>query len=142
MQTTQRETKFAFYSTVFHIGYTFRQMKPVILFISGHVDPGENELQTAQRETEEEAGLSTRHYKILPEFEITLNYTVNNHPKRVVYWLGELCDNDTAIRLSDEHQDYKWLNLNAAKQLAGYEDLRKALDDSEQFIKTCKLEGL
>jgi len=39
-------------------------------FLAGHVDPGEDVMQTAIRETEEEAGLSSSHYEVLKDFEI------------------------------------------------------------------------
>jgi 8-oxo-dGTP pyrophosphatase MutT (NUDIX family) len=38
----------------------------------GHVDPGEDVLQTAARETEEESGLSSNHYDVIKEFHIIL----------------------------------------------------------------------
>ena len=102
------------------------------------MDPGEDELQTAKRETQEEAGLTPADYTILEHYDVTLNYTVNNRPKRVVYWLGELTDINKPITLSDEHQDYKWLALDEAKHYADYADLQKAFDGCDAHIRTLK----
>ncbi|XP_068958011.1 bis(5'-nucleosyl)-tetraphosphatase [asymmetrical] isoform X2 [Petaurus breviceps papuanus] len=55
----------------------------------GHVDPGESDLETAFRETREEAGLDASQLKIIEGFKSELNYVVNSKPKTVIYWLAE-----------------------------------------------------
>ena len=106
---------------------------------SGHVDPGEDEITTAYRETLEEAGLAVEHLNVMHDFKKTLQYDVQGKPKRVVYWLAELRDPNTPVVLSHEHQDYKWLNLESAITLAGYADLQQTLREASLFIETpCK----
>lgn len=100
----------------------------------GHVDPGESELQTAKRETEEEAGLTENLYDIQSEFERTLNYKVNGKPKRVVYWLAEMKNPECPILLSDEHQKYVWVPLEEAMEISQFVDLQKVLKDAQNFI--------
>ncbi|XP_068958012.1 bis(5'-nucleosyl)-tetraphosphatase [asymmetrical] isoform X3 [Petaurus breviceps papuanus] len=56
----------------------------------GHVDPGESDLETAFRETREEAGLDASQLKIIEGFKSELNYVVNSKPKTVIYWLAEM----------------------------------------------------
>ena len=105
------------------------------MYFPGHVDPGESEHETALRETEEEAGLSKNQFTILENFQKVLNYEVRGKPKKVVYWLSELKDPDTIIRLSNEHQRFEWLNLPEAKAYANYEDLQQTLQEAEDFIQ-------
>ncbi|XP_022340600.2 bis(5'-nucleosyl)-tetraphosphatase [asymmetrical]-like [Crassostrea virginica] len=103
----------------------------------GHVDPGESELQTALRETEEEAGLKQEDFIMYRNFQRTLNYEVQGKPKRVVYWLSELKDPNTPIKLSDEHIDFKWLNLALAlNYVEKYKDFQQVLNEAESFIKS------
>ncbi|NXO67647.1 AP4A tetraphosphatase, partial [Phainopepla nitens] len=84
----------------------------------GHVDPGEDDLQTAFRETQEEA----------------LHYPVRGKPKTVVYWLAEMKDCNTEIKLSEEHQAFQWLKLEDACKFAEYEDMQATLKEVHQFL--------
>ena len=107
-----------------------------MLVLSGHVDPGENELQTALRETQEEAGLTEEHFCMIDgaAFKKVLNYQVRGEPKQVVYWLAELKKPDTPVVLSDEHVGYKWLKLAEALEHAKYQDMQETLKEAEGFI--------
>ncbi|GLV43433.1 Diadenosine tetraphosphatase [Carabus blaptoides fortunei] len=102
----------------------------------GHVDPGEtNEMTTALRETEEEAGLKESDLKIYEDSKKILNYLVKGRPKTVIYWLAELINPNTQVKLSDEHQDMKWLQFKEACMLVGIERCRnsESLDTCENF---------
>ncbi|XP_053304647.1 bis(5'-nucleosyl)-tetraphosphatase [asymmetrical] [Spea bombifrons] len=100
----------------------------------GHVDPGEDDLTTALRETEEEAGLHPNHFRLVDGFRKELKYNVNQKPKTVVYWLAELNDSNVEVKLSDEHQDFRWLGLGEACQYAGYEDMQHTLKEAHVFL--------
>ncbi|XP_049784356.1 bis(5'-nucleosyl)-tetraphosphatase [asymmetrical] [Schistocerca cancellata] len=100
----------------------------------GHVDPGESDITTAYRETEEEAGLKKDDLKIFEDFEKTLQYNVRGRPKEVVYWLAQLKNIDTPVQLSKEHQEYKWLELQAACELAKYPEMQKLLQECDSFL--------
>lgn len=93
----------------------------------GHVDPGEDDLTTALRETQEEAGLGSQHLRVVEDFEQELRYEVRGRPKEVLYWLAELRDPEVAVTLSDEHQDYRWAPLEEACSLAQHKGLQDAL---------------
>ena len=67
-------------------------------------------------------------------FKRELNYDVNGRPKRVVYWLAQLKDPNSAIILSDEHTEYKWLPLNEENELRQYADMYGLYREAEQFI--------
>ncbi|CAK1584761.1 unnamed protein product [Parnassius mnemosyne] len=103
----------------------------------GHVDPGESDWVTALRETKEEAGLSENDLEIYQGISKTLNYQVKGKPKSVLYWLAKLKNPDKSITLSEEHQDLKWLPLDEAQELSGYEDMKQLL--SEFYVKALKL---
>ncbi|KAI1904650.1 hypothetical protein AGOR_G00007870 [Albula goreensis] len=100
----------------------------------GHVDPGEDDMTTALRETQEEAGLGEAQLQIVEGFLSELKYEVRGRSKDVLYWLAELKDPKTAVRLSEEHQDYRWAGLEEACTLAGYKDLQHALKDAHSFL--------
>ena len=93
-------------------------------------------METALRETEEEAGLTGNHLKILTDFRKELHYEVNKKPKTVIYWLAQLTDPVAAVRLSEEHRDFRWVKLEEACQLAEYPDLQSVLRESETFLKS------
>ncbi|XP_046670484.1 bis(5'-nucleosyl)-tetraphosphatase [asymmetrical] [Homalodisca vitripennis] len=100
----------------------------------GHVDGDETDYEAALRETKEEAGFDEEDLKIYTDFKKELKYNVNGKPKVVTYWLAELVRNDTPVELSSEHQDFKWLELTEACQLAGYQDMSNLLAESHKFI--------
>ncbi|XP_010879145.2 bis(5'-nucleosyl)-tetraphosphatase [asymmetrical] [Esox lucius] len=100
----------------------------------GHVDPGEDDLTTALRETQEEAGLGAEHLQVLDGFLQELHYTVKGRPKDVLYWLAELRDPKTEVTLSAEHQDYRWARLEEACSLAQYKDLQDTLRAAQRHL--------
>ncbi|XP_047536222.1 bis(5'-nucleosyl)-tetraphosphatase [asymmetrical] isoform X1 [Vanessa atalanta] len=93
----------------------------------GHVDPGESDWITALRETKEEAGLSENELEIYKDISKTLNYQVKGKPKAVVYWLAQVKDPDQNVILSNEHQDFKWLPLEQAQEISGFQDMKNLL---------------
>ncbi|XP_072269634.1 bis(5'-nucleosyl)-tetraphosphatase [asymmetrical] [Pyxicephalus adspersus] len=102
---------------------------------SGHVDPGEDDMTTALRETEEEAGLHANHFRVVDGFRKELNYKVNNKEKTVIYWLAELKDPAAQVKLSNEHQDFRWLPLKEACSYVGYQDMQDTLNDAYRFLQ-------
>lgn len=90
---------------------------------------------TALRETQEESGLLKSDLKIFENCKKILNYKVKGTPKIVIYWLAELINPNAKVKLSNEHQDYKWLNINDACKYAKFEDMQGVLIDFDNFIK-------
>ncbi|ENN70778.1 bis(5'-nucleosyl)-tetraphosphatase [asymmetrical] isoform X1 [Dendroctonus ponderosae] len=101
----------------------------------GHVDPGETDLMTAYRETQEESGLKKADIKVFEETKTTLNYKVKGKPKVVHYWLAELINPDAKVKLSNEHQDFKWLPLKEACEISGYQDMEDVLNKFDEFLR-------
>ncbi|XP_060266871.1 bis(5'-nucleosyl)-tetraphosphatase [asymmetrical] isoform X2 [Ovis aries] len=102
--------------------------------IYGHVEPGESDLETALRETQEEAGIEAGQLTIIEGFRRELSYVAREKPKIVIYWLAEVKDCDVEVRLSHEHQAYRWLELEDACQLAQFEEMKAALQEGHQFL--------
>ncbi|ELR51098.1 hypothetical protein E5288_WYG001846 [Bos mutus] len=100
----------------------------------GHVEPGESDLETALRETQEEAGIEAGQLTIIEGFRRELSYVAREKPKIVIYWLAEVKDCDVEVRLSREHQAYRWLELEDACQLAQFEEMKAALQEGHQFL--------
>ena len=69
------------------------------------------------------------------DFKKELDYMVNKKPKTVVYWLAELVDPETPVALSNEHKDFKWVELEEACKLADYSDMKNLLTDCDLYIK-------
>lgn len=101
----------------------------------GHVDPGEDDFKTALRETCEESGYQERDLRIYKTQTRTLEYKVKGHDKVVVYWLAELIEQTKEVKLSDEHQDLKWLERDDAIQIAGYDDFAAMVRYFDEKIK-------
>ncbi|XP_030047744.1 bis(5'-nucleosyl)-tetraphosphatase [asymmetrical] [Microcaecilia unicolor] len=102
----------------------------------GHVDPGEDDLTAALRETEEEAGLHASQFNVIKGFQKELGYPVKGKPKTVIYWLAEIKDAATEIKLSHEHQAFSWLKLPEACKLSGYPQMQEALKEAHRFLCT------
>lgn len=99
------------------------------------MDPGESEFEAALRETTEEAGLSADHLQVIDKFKTVIQYEVRGKPKTVTYWLSELRDVNTEVKVSHEHTDYKWLLLPDAVEYAKYENTKKAISEADEFIR-------
>ena len=93
----------------------------------GHLDPGEDDMTAALRETKEEAGLGSHQLKVFTEIKEELRYEAFGAPKIVTYWLARLTKYDDEVVLSDEHQDFRWLGLGEAMELSGFPDMAKCL---------------
>ncbi|XP_015603710.1 bis(5'-nucleosyl)-tetraphosphatase [asymmetrical] [Cephus cinctus] len=101
----------------------------------GHVDRGESDLETALRETQEEAGFTKEDLRIIDDAKQQTVYNVNGKKKTVIYWLAELIAKEKDARLSNEHQDFKWLPLQEACKLAGYKEMQDILQNFDKYIK-------
>ena len=84
----------------------------------GHIDPGENAMEAALRETWEEAGLSAEMLTVYEALSTQIQYVRRGRPKVVTYWLARLGAPDQAVTISDEHQAFTWLGRDEARALA------------------------
>jgi hypothetical protein len=64
-----------------------------------------------------------------------MHYNVNNKPKRVIYWIAHL-KNDQEVLLSHEHQEKKWVSLEEAIKLSKYAEMEKLLREAQAFLES------
>lgn len=77
----------------------------------GHLDAGEDDIECALRELEEETGIPEDAIELDPEFRFITSYRVIDRGKRecdkvLIIFLGRLI-RDVKIQVS-EHPDYRW----------------------------------
>jgi 8-oxo-dGTP pyrophosphatase MutT (NUDIX family) len=96
-------------------------------FPKGHQDPGEDDLETARRETREETSLVD--LDVVPGFRAEIAYRVRKGGefrwKTVVYFRARLRSGE--VRLSDEHTGFRWVLLDAALPKVTFDSLREVL---------------
>jgi len=102
----------------------------------GHLDPGEDEMMAATRETEEEAGLGSDQLEVFNEVKAELRYEAFGSPKVVTYWLAKLREPSTTVILSEEHKDFKWLQCDEACKLAGFVEMGEVIRKFQQKVDT------
>lgn len=76
--------------------------------VSGYVENGEEPLDAAIREIEEETGIDRSYLKVLSKGRIIEVYDSENN----VVWIVHpflIHTNNTEIKLSKEHEEYRWI---------------------------------
>jgi 8-oxo-dGTP diphosphatase len=82
----------------------------------GKIEDGEDRFQAAEREIEAETGLQTENFQDLVRLEIESGEeTVECYVVYTEEFSGE-------VRLSDEHQEYRWISRNEATELEWHRD--------------------
>ncbi|MEM0118379.1 MAG: NUDIX domain-containing protein [Conexivisphaerales archaeon] len=101
----------------------------------GQIEPGEDEMTAAQRETKEETGLELRFIEGFKK-EIEYYYARQGRErvhKIVTFFLAE--SKNKEVRISSEHQGYIWLTYEDAVRRASYRSTRLLISSAENFIK-------
>ncbi|MCD6429338.1 NUDIX domain-containing protein [bacterium] len=105
-------------------------------FPKGHIEQGEEELDTVRREVEEETGLED--IKIIPGFKDSIKYFFQKEGKTifkiVVFYLAQTNTKD--VRISPEHIGYTWLPFKKAEELVTFKNTKEVLKKAHQFLKT------
>jgi bis(5'-nucleosidyl)-tetraphosphatase len=63
----------------------------------GHLDPGEDDMMAAMRETKEEAGLGSEQLEVFENEKVELQYEAFGNPKIVTYWMARYA---SVVRIS------------------------------------------
>ncbi|RZF41458.1 hypothetical protein LSTR_LSTR000172 [Laodelphax striatellus] len=100
----------------------------------GHLDPGEDEMQAALRETVEESGINAESLAIDKNFYKQLVYEAFGKNKTVSYWLAEIVDKNATVKLSSEHQAFEWCTLESALDKVEYEDTKSLLREAQEYL--------
>jgi 8-oxo-dGTP pyrophosphatase MutT (NUDIX family) len=94
----------------------------------GHLEPGEDLLQGAIRETVEETGFQLSPADLAADFADTTLYQPKADVwKRVIYFLCQQAVDPEQLQVSAEHSEARWLPLAQALKLIPFPALRRTL---------------
>ncbi len=108
-------------------------------FPKGHPNPGEEPVETARRELQEETGLVD--VEIIPEVHFDHSYMFEKdeitYDKTVRYFLGHVSNMNTEIPEDFKHEisEMKWLSHEEAREVITYETAKLLLDQVWEFLK-------
>ena len=104
-------------------------------FPKGNIETGESEKDAAIRESEEETGLSS--FRFVDEFMERVEYFYRRRGetihKEVVYFLAET-EEEREVKLSYEHQEYKWLDFEESMKHLSFDNEQKVLRKANESI--------
>lgn len=100
-------------------------------FPKGHVELGETDEDTACREVFEEAGI---HIDIIPGFETTSEYMIQNRVEKTVNIFVASTKDTTTVIQESEIEDYAWLGFNASLKRLRFENDKKILTQARDFL--------
>lgn len=116
-------------------------------FPKGHIEKGENEIETVKREIEEETGI--KDIKIIKGFRESIKYFFRQYKekisledrnknripwvfKTVVFYLAET--KTKKIKISPEHIGYQWLSYKKALKQLTYKNSKELFKKANIFI--------
>jgi len=105
-------------------------------FVKGGIENNETLVEAAKREVLEETGIKT--IIIIKDFKEQIKYTYKKDhgdviEKDVIYLLAET--NETEIRLSEEHSEFKWATKNEVLKVIKFEEQKNVLKKADSYIK-------
>lgn len=106
-------------------------------FPKGHIEKGEEKLDTAKRELKEETGIRTVNLiagKILLKDEYSFNNGNGRIIKRVGYYVGETKQKKVKID-GKEILNFKWCTYNKAFDKITFSQTKNVLKKAKKFIK-------
>ena len=105
-------------------------------FPKGHVEEGEEDIQTALRELEEETGIEEKELKIIDGFKEKIHYFFMRNStkvsKTVEFFLAKASHKN--ITISHEHQGYIWLFIDEALEKLTFNNAKEVLKKVKQFL--------
>ena len=100
-------------------------------FPKGHIEPGENNEQTAIREVLEETGINIR---VLPNFKKCSEYTIQGRiEKSVSIFLAETDDVEYTIQ-PEEIEECGWFCYYDALKTLNYDNDKRILEQAKQYL--------
>ncbi|KAJ6644275.1 Bis(5'-nucleosyl)-tetraphosphatase [asymmetrical] [Pseudolycoriella hygida] len=93
----------------------------------GHVERDEDDITTAARETQEEAGYTVNDLDVHRE-PYKMRYKVGENDKTVVYYPAELKNVKKEPKLCHEHTEFCWVTKDEAMKLTNFVHFTKMVD--------------
>ncbi len=93
-------------------------------FPKGHVEPGESEIMTAQREVFEETGI---HIRIVDKFRQTVHYSPRPNVKKTVVYFVATTDKIDTVPQESEVVSADWICADKAGELLAHSNDKKVL---------------
>ena len=105
-------------------------------FPKGHIEKGEEEKETAEREIEEETGI--KKISFIEGFKEKIKYFYKREGqtiyKEVVFYLCET--KESKIKISFEHIGYKWLDYEDALNQLTFKNAKEILKKAHSFLNS------
>ena len=101
--------------------------------LSGGVEDNEELADTVKREVYEETGIKVNNVikldtiSSIPGINVNKNFNYKNNIYVVYEYAFGININDEDIKLSDEHEEYRWVNYEEAIKLLKYDSNKTAL---------------
>ncbi len=104
-------------------------------YVKGKIEEGENNHQTAIRETKEETGIGDLEF--IEGFEEKINYNFQFEGelihKEVIFFLAKT--KTSKVNVSHEHLDYTWLDYENALNKITYQNAKNILSKVNNLIR-------
>lgn len=105
-------------------------------FPKGHIEKGENPEETAEREVKEETEI--KDLKVMPGFRTSTRYFYKKGKKTifkvVFFYLAKT--KTKRIKISFEHQGFKWLPYKEALKNVTFKNTKEVLKKAHQFLES------
>lgn len=103
-------------------------------FPRGKIKENEIDIDAAKREIEEETGLKDLKFLKFRE-KINWFYKMDNQTiyKESIFYLAETKTEE--IKISEEHDDYKWCSYEEAMGLLKFKNIKEVLKKADEFLK-------
>ncbi|MDE1846996.1 MAG: NUDIX domain-containing protein [Candidatus Micrarchaeota archaeon] len=99
----------------------------------GHIEKGEHAAEAAQREIREESGLNV---EFIPYFKVKTKYFFMHRNEKILKELTLFLARTSSakVRVSDEHEDFVWLDREGALSRNDYKDMGMLIGKAFDYI--------